>query len=80
MLKIGDKLLCKKTYHHVHYKKVEGKYYIIDNISYDDVYVCLDHDWYSLDPNRNWYIWKYFYKPQEVRKMKLKQLNDIKSR
>ena len=29
---------------------------------------------FSLDPNSNWYLWNYFYTPQEIRKMKLKQL------
>ena len=70
MLKVGDKLLCKKTSYNI--KK--GKYYSITNINvyvYINNIVHFDGIEYSLDQND---IWKFFYTPQEVRKMKLKQL------
>ena len=102
MLKVGDKLLCKKNNNNRKYnnyklcdkllckkssecyKKYEGKcytiskidikneYYTITDIQKFYVYVC--YDWYKLSQNDKWYIWDYFYKPQEVRKLKLKQL------
>ena len=70
-LKVGDKLLCKIN---INFLK-KNEYYIITNIDdvSDDVYV--NNDWYILYPN-DWYyyVWDYFYTPQELRKMKLKQL------
>ena len=80
MLKVGDKLLCKKTYEH---NRFEGKYYTIIGVKDDYVYFNEDnyhYDWYSLDSNSPWYIWDYFYKSQKVRKMKLNKLNNVKSR
>ena len=88
MLKVGDKLLCKKTYEH---NRFEGKYYTITGIDNECVYFvyfvdngCWPHSLsdvgYSLNSNGNWYIWNYFYTPQEMRKLKLKQLNDVESR
>ena len=73
MLKVGDKLLCKKTYNHFNcYNIVEGEYY---EISYIINYIYFDNNYFfSLDPNHYWYIWNWFYKPQEIRKLKLKQL------
>ena len=59
MLKVGDELLCKKSYN----SHIKGKYY-----------TTLISDWCSLDSKSYWYVWKYFYTPQELRKMKLKQL------
>ena len=79
MLKVGDRLLCKKnTTNNNKYNKYElflkNEYYIITII--DNVYVYVCHDWYKLDQNSIWYLWDFFYTPQEVRKLKLKQLND----
>ena len=75
MLKVGDKLLCKQSYKLVNsyhdFKKERNKYYTITNIQ---INVYFDDDWYSLDPNDYWCLWDYFYTPQEVRKLKLKQL------
>ena len=77
-IKVGDKLLCKKSYKYNSH--IKGKYYTITKIK-DNVYVDLDYDdWFSLYPNNIWYIWNFFYTPQEVRKLKLKKLNDVKSR
>ena len=82
MLKVGDKLLCKNTKNII--KK--NKYYIIFNIdnTYSHQWLLLQYknvsgryDWYSSNPkNHSWYIWDYFYTTQEVRKLKLKQLNE----
>ena len=66
-MNVGDKLLYKNDI-----KKNE--YYIITNIDNDSVYVS--YVWYSLNPESFWYIWNYFYKLKELRKLKLKQLND----
>ena len=54
-------------------KKKEGKCYTISKIDINYNLIQID-DWYSLDPNHNWYLWKYFCTLQEMRKMKLKQL------
>ena len=82
-MKAGDKLLCKKE-KHVYKNFVIDKYYTITDI-YDEC-AYFDYDWYSfsldktLDKTSFNYVWDYFYTPQEVRKMKLKKLNDVKSR
>ena len=62
----SDKLLCKKIKKNYNLK---NKYYTIEIVYVNDCY-----DWYSSNPESSWYIWDYFYKPQEMRKMKLKQL------
>ena len=72
-LNVGDKLLCKKE-KHVYKNFVIDKYYTITDI-YDEC-AYFDYDWYSLNKHSYWsYIWYYFYTPQEMRKLKLKQLN-----
>ena len=87
MIKIGDKLLCKKDFNAYGHIKNKGEYYIITNIHKNRAY--FNDDWYSLKKldwyiwehfdtpqkvRNNWYIWKWFYTPKEIRKMKLKQL------
>ena len=81
MFKVGDKLLCKKIVKHIHIK--ETKYYTITKISYDSV--LIDDWWFNKNYNfysfgsyikKSYYVWDYFYTPQELRKLKLKQLND----
>ena len=83
MLRVGDKLLCKKNYNRIKKndyrngrspcKIKKNEYYIITNIDIS-FYFFVDNYWYSLDPNSNWYLWEYFYTPQEIRKMKLERL------
>ena len=69
MLKVGDKLLCKKL---VPLLKEKYKYYIITNINSEMIHFLAD---YYLNKNKTvWYLWKYFYTPQELRKMKLERL------
>ena len=76
MLKIGDKLLCKKSYNGV----IEGEYYIVTLVKsrFEGKYyysiINIDND--NVYFVKYYYIWDYFYKPQEVRKLKLKQLNN----
>ena len=76
MLKVGDKLLCKKTMFDYrffkYYNMVEGKYYEISKIFDNIIYFSADS--YSLHKNSFYYIWNFFYKPQEMRKMKLERL------
>ena len=86
MLKAGDKLLCKKTTNYesmdkkYNINKERNKYYTITGVK-DNYIVYFGVDYYSLNLNNsNYYIWNYFYTPQEIRKMKLKQLNDVESR
>ena len=90
MLKVGDKLLCKKSIdfhidfhnYNIHFDSIiiKGKYYtitFINNITYFYINkIYFDNDKFYCSTNRIslWYIWDFFYKPQEVRKMKLKQL------
>ena len=78
-LKVGDKLLCKKS--NVSSKMEVEKNYTITGFDQNGVY--FDDDWYSLYPESNWYIWKYFYSSQEIRKLKLEKLKqsiDVESR
>ena len=90
MLKVGDKLLCKKSdslrckrgkSDKVYLGKVKDKYYIITDIVNNRIY--FDDDYYYLNSlSTNWfkYIWDYFYTPQELRKMKLEKLRHVKNR
>ena len=76
MLKIGDKLLCKKTGKLYNIKKIS---YIIKDEYYFDwinnfIHLNLNDYYFSLDQNNYYYIWKYFYTPQEIRKLKLKKI------
>ena len=72
MLKVGDKLLCKKSSEC--YKKYEGKCYTISKIDINYNLIQID-DWFSLYyDDIFYYIWYYFYTPQELRKMKLEKL------
>ena len=71
MLKVGDKLL------HKYNSKYSISDIFVDRIYFDND----DYYYYFLDSSFAYsYIWNYFYKPQELRKLKLKQLNDVKSR
>ena len=77
MLKVGGKLLCKLLCksQNLYLEFDAGKYYTISKISYDSI--LIDDWWFSLtkiDVAYWSYIWDYFYTPQEVRKLKLKQL------
>ena len=85
MLKVGDKLLCKKTTSRYNYKylntiiidtaslKEAGRYYNIFNIINNTIFFD-DGDYYYLYPKSLFYVWNYFYTPQELRKMKLERL------
>ena len=84
MLKVGDRLLCKKEkciIHDIDQKFVIGKYYTIVGKSkfyYVRILDCFGFGgWYSIVyiNKRSKYIWDYFYTLREVRKLKLKQLN-----
>ena len=66
MLKVGDKLLCKKTV--IYFTILRMDEFIID------IWINDDNDLFSLNKNSEYYIWDYFYTPQEVRKMKLERL------
>ena len=83
-LKAGDRLLCKKSVLSGTFtnNKYYNKYYIVTDVFDDIVYFNNDFYFRSDSPNNcnNWYIWDYFYTPQEVRKLKLERLNDVKSR
>ena len=81
MLKVGDRLLCKKNTNYNKYVFASNKYknvhYIITKIFENHVYFddASFEDWFLYNNKSNWYIWDYFYTPQEMRKLKLKQLN-----
>ena len=71
MLRVGDRLLCKKTTNY----DADNKYYIITRILGDIVYFNNDYYHYNYNDKFGYYIWDHFYTPQEVRKMKLERLN-----
>ena len=58
----------KKMYNN----KFKGEYYIV--IMIKDSFIYFDNDFYNYKVGDDEYIWKYFYTPQEVRKMKLEKL------
>ena len=89
MLKVSDKLLCKKDF--IRYSIVsitKGKYYTIrsiDSSDDDDIGVQIKYNdkyslswWFSYNIENDWYIWDYFYTDKEIRKMKLNQLKCLK--
>lgn len=80
-LKIGDKLICKKTfdkYSCVSYTK--GKSYRIDDIKWGIDIInnqnewCTFHDEEKYDNVDSGYIWHWFYKPHETRSNKMKTI------
>ena len=76
MLKVGDKLLCKNGSQKLNIKINE--YFTISGIKQVRIIWLIwtnDDNLFSLNKGA-YYLWDYFYTPQEVRKMKLKQLND----
>ena len=83
-LKAGDRLLCKKTdAFNLKYKFIKDKYYIVNNSYINNaLHEHAAHLIYGENNKlylfTNHYLWNYFYTPQEVRKMKLKQLKKIK--
>ena len=79
MLKVGDELLCKKTYDVGNI--IEGKYYTITDVFADRIYLL---DAYYYFPFAYNYIWNFFLyttrsKENEIKKIKT-MLNDVKSR
>ena len=84
MLKVGDRLLCKKTdeeikkneYYFITLISYTNNYYTIKIIDKTDNSVLIENYWFS-NKCSFYYIWNYFYTPQEVRKMKLERLKSI---
>ena len=85
MFKIGDKLYCKKNFgYNIQQKStplfIKNKYY---KINYDDINTGVDigyiWDYFYINKKTSggFYIWDFFYTPNEVRKLKLKQLNNV---
>ena len=60
-----------KEYHNLQNKR-KGDYYIVTKIDQTSIY--FNDDYYFFTRDSNYYIWKFFYTSQEVRKLKLKQL------
>jgi hypothetical protein len=81
-MKIGDKLICKKSVSEIQDRLTLNKNYIIYNIfgdSVDDYIVVVENDnnsktFFLTDSNSFWYIWDYFYTKDELRIKKLKTL------
>ena len=85
MLKVGDKLLCKKNFLDV----FKNNYYIISSISITIVSFKFYSQEGKLMYSRGFsikksihqtYLWDCFYKPNELRKLKLKQIQNVESR
>jgi hypothetical protein len=81
-MKIGDKLICKKSVSEIQDRLTLNKNYIIYDIfgdSVDDYIVVVENDnnsktFFLTDSNSFWYIWDYFYTKDELRIKKLKTL------
>ena len=80
------KLLCKKN----HDKITQGKYYTFIFIGFKNWYSTVNDiglTFYfsntplsslnNVKPQVDFYIWDYFYTPQQIRKIKLEKLNEI---
>ena len=90
MLKIGDKLICKLgtdwgniSYGSISY--IKNNVYTVNSIENDiiaTVYIGDENgeDWFYIGKDADYYIWDYFYTLKEFRKLKLKQLSDVKRR
>ena len=76
-LKVGDKLLCKKDDIDFYEspKNYKDEYYTIVEI--DDTFCAVGNLGYFKNKYSDWYIWKYFYTPQEMRKLKLERLKQL---
>ena len=81
-MKVGDKLLCKKDKIFIDVIIfINDNYYTITIIDKTDNSILIGDIWFYLfkkyNPNGKynyWFIWDYFYTPQELRKLKLKKL------
>ena len=80
MLKVGDKLLCKKGI------GFNDKVFNFEVFNFGDYYTIqfvhktnffINNWWFEKSESGiGWHVFDYFYTPKEVRKMKLKQLRD----
>jgi hypothetical protein len=79
-MKIGDKLLCKKSLMTLHFN-VGNEYKIVD-IRPDEIIIehpyPLSHVRFETQAKDTFsiYIWDYFYTPSEIRQLKLQQVQD----
>ena len=77
-LKIGDKVLCKKSFDdHNNRYFISGNYYHVCIVALEAVYLTYKETksgmWFYF--NTDYLFKEYFYTPQEIRKIKLKKLN-----
>lgn len=81
MIKIGDKLLCKRNcnYLNTYYFDID-KYYLISGIVKENniTYWIIEDFVFSSRKKENFYLLDYFYTKQEVRGLKLEKLNDVR--
>lgn len=68
---LGPSAACEKSPDNQNDNQIITKYAVSD---------LLGTDWWFTNHSTDWYIWKYFYTPQEIRKLKLKQLNNAEGR
>ena len=65
-MKVGDKLLCKKSYYYRFYKFDSGNYYEIVHIVLEDIFISDGLNSFNFRP-----IYEYFYTLEELRILKL---------
>ena len=53
-------------------KTIKGEYYIVNEVN--NYWILINNLDYFNTINDSYYVWDYFYNPQEIRKLKLKQL------
>lgn len=76
-MKIGDKLICKKSISEIEDGLTLNKKYVINDIFDDYIVVKNDYNtntFLKTDKYNYWYIWDYFYNPDEIRIKKLKSI------
>ncbi|MCK9447187.1 hypothetical protein M0Q50_10075 [bacterium] len=71
-MKVGDKLMCKKKRYSTTSNFIVGEYYEISFI--DEKNIKISKTTYHFVEEGFYCVWHYFYKPEEVRKMKLESL------
>ena len=89
-MKVGDKFICKKNLDLIYQNTTHGGWHFIRGVEYtiydqssiggnDHAYLMANDEvrlWFVSTPDNEYYVWDYFYSPQELRNLKLKKLDE----
>jgi hypothetical protein len=74
-MKSGDKLICRRNFDWFFRTYKEGDCVEITDL--DDNVILVKNIIFTFNQNGDYYIWKWFYTPQETRKFKLQELKKL---